>query len=160
MVRAYDGRMAKSDFSVAVFQALGLADIADITRVLYRDNLSRTAIAALAPIVTRWADAGEIQARAIIQRAVAEVVETIQAVFQRLFSDSAVPVALAIVGSLGNSSGYYHDTLAKAVAAACPRLVMQKARLEPVVGAALWAFQTHNGLIDTQKLDLEALSSL
>jgi N-acetylglucosamine kinase-like BadF-type ATPase len=141
MVRAYDGRSNETGFTQAVFDHLGLGCVADITRKLYQEDMGRTEIAGLAPLVTEWAGKGDVLARAIIDRAVGDMTEAIVAVFDRLFAVGDAPVPVAVVGSLGNAAGYYHDSLAKALKRADRRLVMQRAVLEPVIGAALWALR-------------------
>ncbi len=143
MVRAYDGRIKPSAFTIAVFNHLEMKELGDITRKLYQEDMTRTQIAALAPLVTEWANKGDVHATAVIDRAVRETVETIGAVFRRLFATGAEMVPVAIVGSLGNAPGYYRDSLAKALLLESPRLIMQAAVLEPVVGAALWALQAY-----------------
>jgi mannose-6-phosphate isomerase len=143
MVRAYDGRLEGSGFTAAVFDRLGLERVGDITRRLYQEDLGRTEIAGLAPVVTEWANRGDRLARTIVDQAVGEVTGSILAVFRVLFADAAAPVPVAIVGSLGNAAGYYHDSLAESLRRADPRLGMQRARLEPVVASALMALRAN-----------------
>jgi N-acetylglucosamine kinase-like BadF-type ATPase len=145
LVRAGDGRLAPSDFTRALMEWLGLEEVAGITTRLYQEDMSRTEIAALAPVVTAWADRADPHARAIVQRAVDETIEMIACVFNRLFAGGSDPVPLAIVGSLGNSSGWYRQRLLSGLAERLPRLAMATNGLEPVVGAALWAWRMKDG---------------
>jgi len=141
MVRSFDGRLEKTNFSEAVFEALGLSEVSDITTLLYTTGMSRTEIANLAPLVTQYANCGDRLAVDIVHKATNELRDLVRAVLENLvFSGEQVP--LTITGSLGNSTGLFRDLMKTKIEMVSDRIIICKNQFEPVIGAALLSLKS------------------
>lgn len=144
LVRAADGRLPETEFTRQVQQALELAEVSDLPHLLYQQDLGRTRIAALAPLVTTWAERGDPAAQNLVEQAAEEVSLMIATVGRRLFPSApeapAIPVSL--VGGLATGSEFYRSRIEGKLGQRSASLVLTPPELNPVMGAALWA-KTH-----------------
>lgn len=132
-IRAYDHRVKKTDFAIEIAQTIGLKQATDIIRVSNQYHDQRTKTAALAPIVTKFANLDNPYAKDICDKAISELTLAIYAVYKTLKFDK---VTLVIVGSLGNASGYFHDTLSRHIKCISQNINVIKPLLDPALGAA------------------------
>ena len=114
LARAADGRRAASPLADATLAALQIDEPRDALAALERRGDVRSAIAALAPEVTRLAEAGDADATDILVDGAGEVAEAIAAVARRLSLPPQFP--LAITGGVACGSATFREQLARALA--------------------------------------------
>ncbi len=138
-VRAYDGRGEATRLQADILTTLGLADMNDIMHRLYVDNMARSEIAALGPLVLEAAGTGDGQAKALIGQACADLADCVRAVAGHLGFSGTCEVAL--VGGLVQGDPHFAQTLRGAIQQRLPQSRCQRAELPPVLGAGILALQ-------------------
>lgn len=132
-IRAYDGRYPIDDFAREIAKALNMSVANDIINVMDNFYNDRTKTASLAPIVTKFASIGNVKAKKICNKAIDELVLAVKGVYKTLKFDE---VTLVIVGSLGNSQGFFHSQLVKKI----NQCISDKIKvIKPVIDPALAA---------------------
>jgi N-acetylglucosamine kinase-like BadF-type ATPase len=132
-VRAYDGRYQLDDFAKEVANVIGLKKTSDIINIMEEYDGKRTKTASLAPLVTKHANLGNEYAKRICNKATDELALAIQGVYNTLEFDS---VTLVIVGSLGNSKGYFGDTLIEKIKKISNNINITSPIIDPALAAA------------------------
>ncbi|OQX93229.1 MAG: hypothetical protein B6I17_03635 [Tenericutes bacterium 4572_104] len=135
-IRAYDSRYKMDDFAKDVANSLNLKVASDIIKIMNEIQGNRTFIASLAPIVTKHANKGNIYAKQIIDLATDELILAIQGVYNKL---NFKKTTLVIIGSLGNSKGYFSDSLKTKLKETNPNIKLVKAVFDPSLAAAIAA---------------------
>ncbi len=138
-VRAYDGRGHPTRLLDDVMNTLRLDDLRELLPLVDADGMSRAAIAALAPLVTRAAENGDAVAAAIIDRGVDEIALAVETVARKL--EEATPTVTPS-GGLAHSGPAYRERLDRAIRARCPGSMIVDPILPPVLGAALLALES------------------
>jgi N-acetylglucosamine kinase-like BadF-type ATPase len=139
-VRATDGRGAATALTDAVLVALKLQDIHDIMRRLYHVGMSRSEIAAFAPMVCEAAAGGDIVAREIIERGLDELALMVETVAKKLgFTPGKVSVS--VTGGLAHSDQVYEESLYAAIRHRVPMAEIVEPIMPPALGAALLALE-------------------
>jgi len=136
MIRAFDGRLEKTDFAIDIAQNIKLKEAHDIVVFMDARSNDRTYIANLAPIVTKHADLGNRYAKRIIDQATSELALAVQGVYQQL---TLIKKTLVIVGSLGNTSGYFKEKLHQKILEVDPKIEIIKPKVDPAYAAAIMA---------------------
>jgi len=95
VMRAADGRGPATALTAAVLAHWGLQQPQELVRHVYRPELGRTEIAALAALVDAAAGQGDAVARALTAEAGRELALAVQAVARQLAFTGAVPCAVA-----------------------------------------------------------------
>lgn len=141
IVRAHDGRGPGTALEHAVFQALKLHSIHELTAKLYGANkLGTPGIAALAPIVARTAEEGDPVAVSIVREGCAELAHMVAAVAEKLgWHSGQFPVAA--IGGVIRGGQYFSSTLKNTLASSVLLANFQKPIMPPVLGAAILAMQ-------------------
>ncbi|HYE57073.1 MAG TPA: BadF/BadG/BcrA/BcrD ATPase family protein, partial [Rhodothermales bacterium] len=116
-VRVWDGRAPATLLTDAVASHLGLVAPDDLLHRLYVVGHSRAEIAALAPLVTDAACAGDAVAQRLIAEGAAELARCVEAVAVRLGLEEA---ELALVGGLLQAGEVFKSPLVSAIAAHLP----------------------------------------
>lgn len=100
---AQDGREPETALTGAILTALELESLDDL--IPWASSATRTALAALAPVVSQTASSGDLRANALVSLCVEELVIHVRTLARRSFVDerAAIPVALA-GGLLGKGS--------------------------------------------------------
>lgn len=134
--RVFDGRRKTTPFAQDVFNSLGIKGIDQLIDIIMSYHLDRTKTAQLAPFVTKHADLGDIYARKICDEATTELALCVEAVNKVLNLRNK---ELAIIGSLGNTPGYFRTQLETKI-----KLIadfnIHGPITEPVIGAAYKAY--------------------
>ena len=139
-VRAFDGRKILDDMAIECAERLNLKETADIINIMNGIFDSRTIIASLAPIVTKHADLGNLEAKKICNKATDELSMAVKAVYEKLGFDE---VTLVIVGSLGNSGGYFQDILHQKIKKISNQIQIISPRIDPAEAAARMALKIY-----------------
>jgi N-acetylmuramic acid 6-phosphate etherase len=112
--------------------------LGEIPLLFYEGRIHRTEIAALAPVVTGAAAAGDPVARGLVEEAAQGLAAIAAAVIARLTWPDGT-VALAPVGGVFNAGRVILGPLKAAVVARFPGAVLVPARFPPAAGALLVA---------------------
>jgi len=139
VARAHDGRGRHTVLTDLVLNALGVNDVDEMIRRLYRRQLSSVQIIELAPLVFQAADAGDAVAGEAVVRGGKEVATTARALLRRLdLLESAAQVVLA-GGMFRTEAPLFMGTIRRAMAEMAPYARVVRPDVEPVVGAAFLA---------------------
>ncbi len=137
-VRMFDGRDPFTSLAERILVSLGLVDLDDIMHCLYVDSLSRTEVAALAPLVIEAAAEGDRKAQALIEQGCHDLAECVGAVAHELEMD-LVGVEVALVGGLFTAGDVFRRPFTEAVNCVLPECKLMTAELSPVLGACILA---------------------
>jgi len=111
-IRCLDGRLPSDSFSDEIRETIGLNDSSDIIQTIDKYYGQRHLTAQLAKIVTNHANLGNESAKRSIDTATYELALAVKGVYKALDYDNTT---LVIIGSLGNSEGYFkrklHDNI-------------------------------------------------
>ena len=147
----YDGRGQPTLLTGAVAGALKLRDMNELMNRLYAAGMTRTEIAALAPLVFAAAGQGDETAGDLIRTGCAAMADCVLAVARRLGLDQGT-TELAVVGGLTNAGAAFFGPLEQAVNARLPGCQVLPAELPPAFGAALLALQSAGQPLDDEIL--------
>ena len=132
--RESDGRAPAGAILDLVREELDLTDDFDLIAFAQKHMAERGRIAALAPLVTRAAEAGDACARDILERAAREEAAMIDAVVRGIFAEDDSIVPVTYIGGTFKAGRLLLDSLEQALPERC-RLVAPVH--EPDVGACL-----------------------
>jgi glucosamine kinase len=141
-IREFDGRGPATVLTVRVCEALELPDLRHILRLVELQGMARSAVAALARLVTDSADDGDAVARAIIDQGACELATMVGAVaagVEEFKTLSRIPVV--VTGGLTGAGATFMDPLLRALERQVPSARVQDAIVSPVLGAALLAIE-------------------
>jgi N-acetylglucosamine kinase len=146
VVRQFDGRAPATMLTDLVLAEMRLASPTELIHAIYDKGLQRRAIAGIAAVVQRAADAGDAVASEILTRAGAEL----------------TAAAASVIGRLGMRGDVFRTVLAGGIFHAIPALVadvqtrlsevaprseMQLLDVEPAVGAVRLALAAAHGTV-------------
>lgn len=138
--RMSDGRSPKGALYGLIREHFKLQADLDVCAAVYGPPaLTRSELAALAPLVARAAREGDAQARRLFERAAHELAEVVHAVRDKLAVPPGVLFPVSYSGGMFRLEGLLKPLLEAALLAGerCYEFVMP--RLSPVAGAALYA---------------------
>jgi N-acetylglucosamine kinase-like BadF-type ATPase len=139
-VLEYDGRGDATLLTQAVITTLHLEDMNDLMNRLYAAGMTRTEIAALAPLVFSAAARNDAVAQRVLRSGCAAIADCILAVARRLGFDQGI-CELAVTGGLTNAGEALFTPLTAAVTQRLPGCQVLQAELSPVIGAGILALQ-------------------
>jgi N-acetylglucosamine kinase-like BadF-type ATPase len=148
--RAHDGRGRPTALTPLALQHLMAADMGDLTRKLYRGEISSQAIAGLALLAFRAAAGGDEVARVIVDRLADETASAALAMLRRLgMQHDECDVVLG--GGIYKGAGpLLVDRARSLIFAGAPRVDVIVPDVEPVIGAAILALQQAGVTLDNQ----------
>jgi N-acetylglucosamine kinase-like BadF-type ATPase len=135
-IRAFDNRYPLDDFAVDVAEVIGLTRATDIIEISNRYFNNRTLTAELAPLVTKHADLENEYAKLICDMATYELLIAVKGVYDILDLEETT---LVIVGSLGNSQGYFGTRLREKINQVMPNVNIISPQVDPAYAASLMA---------------------
>jgi glucosamine kinase len=134
--RAYEGRATPTCLTEAIYAHFHIANLWELIAPLYRGDLPRHQIAALAPLVARCAAEGDVAARQIMQEGGAELALLAATAARHAgLSGSAFPVVTA--GGVFRAGAVLITSLAARLAELEPGASFCPPRYPPEVGGAL-----------------------
>jgi len=136
--RAHDGRGPETVLSSLVRTELALETWRELLARIDAEGMSRSEVAALAPLVTTAADGGDQAALAIIASGAAELAHAVATVAAQLSLSEPLVVA---TGGLAEHAASWQSAFRAAVLQRVPGARISEPRLSPVQGAALLALQ-------------------
>lgn len=155
-VRALDGRGPNTELAAIMLEHLGVQQADDLLHRIYVSGLSRSDIAALAPVVLEVATGGDAVALEILERGCALLAECVKAVAKRLQLEHDAFEVVA-VGGLYTASELLRQKLRQQILEFLPGAHITQPELSPVLGACLLALEMRNALTPASlaKLKLE-----
>lgn len=139
VIRSADGRSGATALTEPVMAGLGITNLNQVMHRIYYPRLDHTGIAALAPTVVQVAEAGDLTARAIIERGCDELALMVATTTRVL--NLGDEVLVVPVGSLGTVNDYYRAALERAIEALLPHVRIRDEIAPAVIGAAFLALQ-------------------
>lgn len=140
LVQAHDGRGRMTALSGSTLEALGIDDVDQIMHRVYVEGLARHEVAALAPLVTAAADAGDGIALGILDAGAEALAAMVQGVTRRLaFGTSTLRISYS--GGLIETCPLYREKTIAAIEGLVPGAQIQTPRLAPLYGAGLLALE-------------------
>lgn len=139
ITRAHDGRSRPTALTPLLVENLGITDMNDVLRLAGDDGLSRTDIAALAPLVLHAAKSEDETALAILERGARELGAMMQAVINALHWQNQ-QVRIVLVGGL-TTDDFYREMIHSAITNLVPGVMFSEPLLSPVAGAVLLAME-------------------
>jgi len=150
MARACDGRGRATTLRSAVMARLGISDVLQIMQRVYIQGLSRVEIAAMAPLVTQAAAAGDSVALEILAAATRELALMVETAARKLEFGPGETLVTA-TGGLPQSGAPFTPMLFDAIRRAVPWCEIVEPALQPLQGAALLALD-HAGIASSPDL--------
>lgn len=139
--RVLDKRFEETPFARAIINELKLSTPADVANLMEKWHTERTKVAGLAPFVTKYADLGDPLAIAIADKMSYELALSVKAVYQQL---NLSHPTLVVVGSLGNTDGYFKKKLHEQIHDYAPNMNIIAPQIDPGYAAALLALQHYS----------------
>jgi len=144
VVRQYDGRGPATVLTAMVLEHMRLASPTELIHEIYYRDVQRHAIAGLASLVQRAADAGDAVAAQILKRAGTELAAAAASVITRLgMRGETFPTLLA--GGIFHGVPRLKGDVEAHLSEAEPRSVVRLLEVEPAVGAVRLAIAAANG---------------
>ena len=138
--RMSDGRAPKSALYELIRQHFRLEADLDVCAAVYGPPpLSRSGLAALAPLVARAAREGDAGARRLFEQAAQELAAVVHAVRDQLNVPSPTLLPVSYSGGMFRLAGLLQPLLATALGSSERRYEFVAPRLSPAAGAALYA---------------------
>ncbi len=133
-VRAFDGRIEKTPFSMFLLEELQINSMIDVMERMDEYYNDRLKTANLAVIVTRFANMNDKHALEIVSKNVNELVDCVKGVYENI---KAKNNKCALVGSLANAQGVFRDLLVEKIKEFKPNVEIVSWEFIPVIGACL-----------------------
>jgi N-acetylglucosamine kinase-like BadF-type ATPase len=140
LIRTFDNRRKSDDFSEDLAQELNFTKATDIIKLMDEYHSSRTKTAALAPYCTKHANLGNKHAMKICDVATHELSLAVEAVYKKLGFNQT---KLVVVGSLGNSKGYFQEKLHENIKAISKNIEITGPIIDPALAAAYMALKLY-----------------
>jgi glucosamine kinase len=148
--RAYDGVGPATGLVHGILQRLGVADFQHTLDVIYGAGLGTTDIAALAPLVSDVAEAGDEVAREILVRAGVDLADGVAVVIDRLRLAKAHRL-VSYQGAVLESCTAVREAFVTALRRRVDGVRVECPRYQPVIGAYLLGCRTLNwSVVDVQ----------
>lgn len=149
-VRMADGRLETTPLKDAIFNALGIKETAEIVDRVHQPPISKAEVASFATHVFQAAEAGDVQAQAILKNAAEEIALLAETSHHRL--PTGFPPQVALVGGTLKCE-YYRRLIFDAIRARLPESGVFVASLPPVVGAGILAVKLSGNPVPNQLIE-------
>ena len=146
VVRQVDGRGPATVLTDMVLREMQLANPTELIHAIYVRGLHRYAIASIAPIVQRAADAGDAIAADIVERAAGELAAAAASVITRL-GMRGDPFSTVLAGGVFRGLPSLIGKVASRVAEIAPRSEVRRLAAEPAQGAVTLALAAARGAV-------------
>lgn len=150
--RAYDGRGPRTMLVSALQDTLDLSNFKGTLERVYVERMEPREIAALSRIAYQVAEAGDEPAREIFLNAGEELAEAVTAAARRLDLVDA-DLLVSYQGSVFEACGLVRDRFTEVLKQTFSSVVVAPPQFEPVVGAALIAFESLGWKLDQRAME-------
>lgn len=138
-IKAFDGRIENTTFTLEVAEKIGMILVYDIIPIMSKHQMDRKFISEIAPIVTKYANKKDMHAINICNNVANDLYLAVKAVYKKL---TLKHKNLVIVGSLGNSKGYFRDKLIELIKDIDHNIKIISPIYDPSYAAALLSLQS------------------
>ncbi len=156
--RMADGRSQRGPLYELIRKHFALADDLDLCARIYTQQ-QRSRVAALSPLISQAADAGDVEARALFDRATGELHDLITAVDRQLQAPASAVLTVSYTGGMFHAPSSLLEALGRRLEQAGGRHRLVAPRLTPVAGAALYAARLHGTPLDATAIATLAAST-
>ncbi len=157
--RMSDGRAPKAALYDLIRERFGLRADLDVCAAVYGPPpLSRSEIAALAPLAARAARTGDAAAHRLFERAAAELASIVHALRDRLGVPPQTPLPVSHSGGMFRLDGLLAPLFAAALKEGDRRYEFVAPRLPPSAGAALYAAKLARAALEPKSVAVLARS--
>jgi glucosamine kinase len=147
--RANDGRGDPTSLEAIVKDAFHVANIRDLTKIVYAAGFERERLSALTPLVVREAEAGDAVALSILTYAARELAVMALAVVRDI-ATAGETIAIYPTGGVFKAGAILERPFAAEVLRGWPTAEIKRPSFPPVVGALLLARRAYASPIDAQ----------
>jgi N-acetylglucosamine kinase-like BadF-type ATPase len=152
--RMSDGRLAPGPLQAILRRHFALRSDLDLCAVIYgRKQSERSQLAALAPLITEAARAGDMAARELFDRASAELAAFVEAVHRQLQVPEGLTTAVSYSGGMFQQHDLLLPGLRERLGPAGTRYRLVEPRLLPAAGAALYAAKLAGSPLSPKAID-------
>jgi N-acetylglucosamine kinase-like BadF-type ATPase len=144
VVRQFDGRGPRTTLTEMVLAEMRIGNPTELIHAVYAGGLHRYAIASIAPVVQRAADAGDAVASDIVSRAGMELAAAAASVITRL-EMRGEPFPILLAGGVFRGVPALISQLASRLAEVAPRSEVRPLDAEPAAGAVILALAAARG---------------
>lgn len=137
-MRMLDGRMPRSSLAEALLEELEVASGAEVMHRVYVDGMSRSSLAALAPVVLTHAQEGDVACLALVSEGAEELVRCIEAVAHEL-ELAGTPFEVTFTGSILESAPLMREAVSTRLEWVLPTARLVEPELPPALGACVLA---------------------
>jgi glucosamine kinase len=130
---AHDGREPETALTGAILTAIELESLDEL--IPWAMSASRSALAALAPVVTATAAAGDLRANALVSLCVEELVIHVRTLARRCFVDERAAVPVALNGGLLSKGSLVRKRLEQRLKSAVPGATVRAEEIDAARGA-------------------------
>ena len=134
---ASDGRSSETVLLPAVLDFLKLKDIDGIMHRVYVENMSRSEIASLSPLLINAAKEGDAVSLQIVETGIQNLAQCVSIVAHKL--DLMEQCELSLTGGVFQAGDFIIERMRKAVQEQVPQCTVEMAELPPVIGSCLLA---------------------
>jgi N-acetylglucosamine kinase-like BadF-type ATPase len=134
VVREADGRAAPTQLTPLVLEHFHLAKVDGLVREVYDRGLNRHAIAAIAGLVGKARDGGDVTSAEILNRASDELTRAASSVVSRL-EMRGLAFGTVLSGGMFRAIPWLVTDVTRGLAEVAPRSVVTPLRVEPAMGA-------------------------
>jgi len=135
--RASDGHLSSTTLLPIVLDYLNLKDIDAIMHRVYAENMSRSEIACLSPLLINAAKEGDAVSLEIVETGVQNMAECVSIVAHKL--NLLDQCELSLTGGVFQAGNFIIERMRSAVQERIPQCTVEMAELPPVVGSCLLA---------------------
>jgi N-acetylglucosamine kinase-like BadF-type ATPase len=136
-VRAEDGRGPATILARTIPALFGVARPRSLTAAMYRGRIARDRHLEIAPLVFEAAAAGDVVARAIVDRLADEIIAWAAAAIRRLRLQRRDPDVVLAGGVFRTGDRAFFERIESGIAAIAPAARLSRLVAPPVVGVAL-----------------------
>lgn len=138
VLNAYDGRQEPTALTQPVLEALQINDIMEVMHRIYHPRIDTSAIAALAPIVTKLAETDNT-AMKIIQNGCKGLADVVGSAVKKLQFEGDYHIVAA--GGLATSQSIFSEILFQELRESFPTAILSKPMASPLTGAVIIALE-------------------
>ncbi len=148
--RASDGHLSSTTLLPIVLDYLNLKDIDAIMHRVYAENMSRSEIASLSPLLINAAKDGDAVSLEIVETGIQNMAQCVSIVAQKLNLQDQCE--LSLTGGVFQAGDFIIERMRSAVQERIPRCTVEMAELPPVVGSCLLALDLLDVHLDLTKM--------
>lgn len=150
--RASDGHLSSTTLLPIVLDYLNLKDIDAIMHRVYAENMTRSEIASISPLLINAAKDGDAVSLEIVKTGIQNMAECVSIVAHKLNLQDQCE--LSLTGGVFQAGNFIIERMRSAVQERIPQCTVEMAELPPVVGSCFLALDLLEIRVDPAKLKM------